>query len=110
MPRVSKKAKAVASLTAVVNNRMKLRCIRMIHSDDEDSLEDLKDLASVVFLSELRKRRYHKRHKKYRKSRAAERCSKDLHVNDVDSTKKAVTQMAVGRGIPAEVTCYKKKN
>jgi hypothetical protein len=86
MPRVSKKARAVASLTAVVNNRMKLRCIRMIHSDDEDSLEDMKILASVIFLSELRKRRYYKCHKKYRKSRAEERFSKDLYVNDVDST------------------------
>jgi hypothetical protein len=80
MPRVNKKTKAVASLTAVVNNRLQLRCIRMLHSDDEDSLEDLKDLASVVFLSELRKRRYYKRQKRYRKCRAEERFSKDLTI------------------------------
>jgi hypothetical protein len=66
MPRVSEKAKALAVLTAVVNNRMKARCLRMMDSDDEDSLEDLKDLASVVLVSEIRKRRYYKRNNKYR--------------------------------------------
>jgi hypothetical protein len=89
MPRVNRKTKAVASLTDVVNNRLQLRCIRMLHSDDEDSFEDLQDLASVVFLSELRKRRYYKRRKKYRKCRAEERLNKDLYNNDADATNRS---------------------
>jgi hypothetical protein len=82
MPRVSKKAKALASLTAVVNNRMKARCLCMMDSDDEDSLEFLKDMASVVLESEIRKRRCYKRNNRYRKSRAAERLTNDFKIID----------------------------
>jgi hypothetical protein len=85
MPRVNKKAKALASLTTVVDQRLKCRCLR-IHDDDEDSVEDIKDFASAVLLSEVRKRRFYKRHTRYRKSLAKERFYNDLHIKDAHST------------------------
>jgi DDE superfamily endonuclease len=78
MPRVSKRAKAITTMSLVLNNRLKHRAIREL-DDDEDSLEDLKDLATLMCLSKLRKNRYLCRGTKYRKSPATERFLMDLH-------------------------------
>jgi hypothetical protein len=69
MPRVSKRAQAINTLSFVFNNRVKHRTIRLCN-DDDDSLEDLKDLATLISLGKIRNRRYLFRLSKYRKSPA----------------------------------------
>jgi hypothetical protein len=77
MPRVSKRAKVITSLSLVYDNRLKHRAIRLLN-DDEDSLEDLKDLATGSCLSKISKSRYLYQSTKYRKSPAVGRFKTDL--------------------------------
>jgi DDE superfamily endonuclease len=79
MPRVSKRAKYITTLSCIFNNRLKHRAIRLL-DDDEDSFEDLKDLATGICLSKLQRNRYLSRGTKYRKSPAVERFEMDLNV------------------------------
>ena len=72
MPRISKRARALSCLEALLKGRMNARAVRVM-DDDDDSLEDMKDLATAICLSKLRKRRYLQRPSKYRKSPASER-------------------------------------
>jgi DDE superfamily endonuclease len=80
MPRESKRAKAITRLSSILNNRIKLRAIRLF-SDDDDSVEDLKDVATAILLRKTRNRRYIFR-PQYRKSPAVSRFKIDLNLSD----------------------------